>query len=611
MVVKRRTTALEYEQYEPPTVAPAQVAPAQPTIDYAAEERKRQKQISDDYAKSVAAAQIQPGQITGAWQNYTTAQQKTAGDYTSLMDKYLKENMEKGKENYLQYTGTMNQQIGALSQQQAALSGAAQQAGKRYEEESASLMDFFNNRVVKDYDETKADVKARMNATDAYYQNSIKPQYAKMMEGGLSLREASDPNNYVSQGVQGAYDKLIQKSQEDADKLSGLVKSRGQADYGVLAALGNQARGNTASLGAQTAAQTQLAQQANMNQASQAYQQAMQRVAAIEDQQRLYAQGARQTGLESGMDQSWKNLDQYRTNTGAALGADQANYQAMLAGDQLLANIATQMASARGNYSGQLQNMIAGSMNAQAQAASGVGSLGGQIGNFANDLQSASIGYESDLLSKRMTIPDFNYQMQSGFNQGNYATGLQARMQGAQNAMTNANIAMAGGNENLMMQRSDRMRQEDIALQKEAIDKQVAAAQAAQEAENSGSMWSSVLGTVGTIGGGIVGGIYGGPGGAMAGSALGGAVLGGVGNAIGGGGGSRYQAPHTSALAAYGQRPAASGAGQVPQLGSYWQGQYSGTGVGVAPTMQQYTLGGNYGYSPYSGYNLGVNYGGY
>ena len=571
------------------------------------------KQNATEYYTRIQGAQVKPEELTNQWEKYKTAQTAATTDYTKNMEKYIAPNIEQQKFLSQQYTSRMDPQFGMISAAQANLAKAAEGAQAAYGAEATSVKDFFNNytknayeaamaKANQQYDETRADVKNRMNSTDTYYENSIKPQYAKLMEGGLSLREASDPTNSVTQGVQGAYEKLIQKSQEDADKLSNQVKSRGQADYGILAALGNQARGGTAQ-GPMTGAQMQLSQAQGANQASAAYQQAMQRVGSIEDQQRLYAQGARTSGLESGMDQSWKNYNAYGQATKDAQGANLNNYNAMLSGDASLANITNMqaassyagiggIANARSQVSGDVQSAIGGGMNAASQGASGIGNLASQFGNLAGQYISTKSGLADDIYSKQMMVPGFNYNYQSGLNQGDYQTGIQAAQQRYANESGLAGIQMAGNAEQLQMGRSDRMRAEDIALQQKAIEQQVSAARAAQEAANSSSMWGSVLGTVGTVAGGVIG-AYGGPVGSMAGAAIGGGLGRAAGGAIGGGGagGQSFVSPQ-----------------QGQYIGNYVQnGSSAQAGVYPAAQQGQYGLGINQGlyrapYSAYTGY---------
>jgi hypothetical protein len=341
-----------------------------------------------------------------------------------------------------------------------------------------------------------------------------------------------------------------------------------------------------------TGAQQQLSQQASQSQASQAYQQAMQRLAGIEEQQRLYAQSARQQGLESGMDQSWKNLDQYRTNTGAAQTAENANYGAMLQGDQLLGQL-TQMdagtqfagagglANARSQLSGDIRAGIGGAFDAASAGNTGIVNMAGQITNLAGTQYGLNSAFQDDLLNKTMAVPTFNYQTQSGFNQGDYGVGTSALQQAASNATNNAIIRQAGDYEALMMGRGDRQRAEDIAMQKEAIDKQIAAVQAQQEADNNAGMWGTIGSLLGTAGGGVAGFLAGGgnPLTAMMGASMGGSLLGNTASGLAGGGTrNAVQQPNYMQYA--------------PLLSQMNNKAPTNNMVGIAPTMNgQYGLG--------------------
>jgi len=111
-------------------------------------------------------------------------------------------------------------------------------------------------------------------------------------------------------------------------------------------------------------------------------------------------------------------------------------------------------------------------------------------------------------------------------------------------------------------------------------------------------MWSGILGTIGTVGGGIAGGVLGsagGPGGtalgAGLGSSLGGSLAGTIGNVATGGKGAQYQAPNLSGYAqayAMQQQPSYNGY----QTGGYTpQSPYNMT-QGIYGTMNpRYTLG--------------------
>ena len=620
-------------------------------------EKQQHNTIYEDYIAKTKAAQVQPAEITKQWEGYKGAQTKTTGDYTKTMEQYLPANMkayeralQKSEQAEKDYSGRVASQYGRMEEAQSGLASAMKAAQAAAEQERAANTAFFESDVkgrftsamskaAAEYAAIKAQVQSKMDATDGYYNNTIKPQYAKLMEGGLSLRDASDPSNAVSQGVQGAYEKLVEKSKADADTLSAQTKRAGQADYGILAALGNQARGSVAA--PMTGAQNQLAQQASMNQASQAHQTAMQRVAAIEDQQRLYAQQARQTGLQAGMDQSWKNYDAYGRSTQAAQAADVTNLNAMLAGTAQLGNLTGQDAATQFQGTSQLsaarQGMMQGNlsaigtgMNAASQGASGIGSLAGQIGDlagseYANAQQIAALqrATADDAFNKQMVIPGINYGMQTGFNQGDFQIAQGTTALGSQNAQTLANLGFAGQMENFQMGRSDRQRAEDIDLAKQAMQSNMDYQKAQAEAQKSSGMW----GALATLGGGLLGGVggfmAGGPGGAVAGAGLGSSIAGSAAAGLSGGG---YQAPGINPYAMqafnnYGKVAPTTGQSTItPQLNSYWQQAAPQATVGVSPTMQsaaysplgldqsqqQYGLGidPSLMYSPYSRYGL-------
>jgi hypothetical protein len=561
------------------------------------QEQQTQSNAWTDYQKSIEKAQVKPEDVTKNWEGYKGAQTKTGADYTKAMEPHIGKNVARMEDQYKGITAA-----------QAGLAEAMANAQRGYDAERSAATNFFNTetktrydaamaKAAAEYEAVKKQVQGKMDETNAYYQNSIKPQYAKLMEGGLSLRDASDPSNYVSKNVQNAYEGLVQKSAQDSQKLVDQTRRSGQADYGVLAALGAQARGQVSA--PMTGAQGQLAEQASLNQASQAFQNAMGRVGSIEDQQRLYAQQARQTGLESGMQQSWRNYDAYGNATQAAQNADVTNYNAMLQGTQQLGNLASQsaasqfqgiggLANARSQLTGDISGLLGGAMNAASSGAAG-------IGNLAN----TGMGISDYMFKQQSLIPEFQYQQGSGFNTGDYNIATANTGLRSQNASDLAKIAFGRDTESAAMSRADRQRQEDIELYKDAQAAQAAAAQRAAEAQARGSMLSGILGTVGTVGGGIVGGIYSGgnPAAVMAGSAIGGGVMGGIGNAIGGGQGRTYEAPQYNPYAF--QKPAqpttnisqTSYGSNVPSLNPYWQQQQQpatqfATSSYAAPTMQ-------------------------
>jgi hypothetical protein len=651
--------------YVPPTSSA--ISPAAETKPFKTLSQTMQEQEKDqlnknytDYMSKINRTQVTPQQIEGMYNTYKGAQTGTNKTFEDTMGKNLEANnaawakaMEKSAEAEKAYSSRVGAQYGLMERSQADLANAASQAQNQAQAERQAGTDFFNNEVkgrftsamdkaAQEYAMIKGDVRKKMDATDAYYQNTIKPQYGKLMEGGLSLRDASDPSNYVSKGVQNAYEGLINKSAEDAQRLTQQTKKGGQADYGVLAALGNQARGSTSNLPT-TGAQQQVMQQANLNQASQAYQTAMQRVAGIEDQQRLYAQQARQTGLESGMDQSWKNYDAFGRSTQAAQAADVTNFNAMMAGNSTLGNLTSQdaatqfqgtqgLSGARQGLTSANLNAISTGMNAASQGASGIGNLASQISGLAgsefdNSQQIANLqrAMADNTLKNDMMVPEFKYNTASGFNQSDYATQAQALQQGYGNTRELADLRFTKDNQSLMMGRSDRQANEQAALVKEINDNNLAAQKAVAEAESNSGMWSSILGTAGTIGGGVLGGIYGGPMGAAAGASMGGSVLGGIGGAIGGGGRGftgqqSYINPYAMASAMGANQGKVTSPSSVPSLNSFW-GQ-SSPQIGVSPTMQssalspaalaqsqnQFGLGVDPSlmYSPYSRYGIGA-----
>jgi hypothetical protein len=617
---------------------------------------QQQKSIGDTYANQVKNAQVDPAKTTAAYEQYKGAQSGTAAEYQAAMEKYLGENkasndaaMAKSTAAEKAYSDRVAKQYGILDSAQNSLTQAMNDAKAASEAERAGATQFFESEVKgrftsamdkarQEYDAAKNKVNEQMASTDAYYQNNLKPEYAKMMEGGLSLRDASDPSNDVAKGVQNAYEGVITKNQQAADAMAAQIKKTSQADYGVLAALGNQARGSTAQ--PMTGAQQQLGQQASMNQASQAYQTAMQRVAAIEEQQRQSAASTRTSAVQAGMDQSWKNADAYRVNTAAAQDANLSNYNAQLAGTSQLGNLAnlaaqtdyagtSQLANARQNLQQGNMAAIQQGMSAAATGANGLGALSGQVGSLAgseygNAQQVAALqrAQAEDNLAKSMMVPGFQYQTQGGFNAGDYQNQLGNIDTTSRNATTMANIGQTNSSALLSMERADRQRADDIARQEKAIQAGIAAQQAQAQAQSDGSMWGTVGGLAGGVLGGVGGFFAGGPMGAMAGSSLGY----GVGSQLGGvaGSGGSYN-PNTAgqgiAAAANMYRtaqpaqPAQAGAvnsGVNPNTispyltGNFAQNNY---GIGVAPVMN-YGLNGvdpSLAYGQYSKYSMPMN----
>jgi hypothetical protein len=600
-------------------------------------EQRDRARASEQYRTSIEKAQIQPGQLQANYDTYRTTQEKTNKDYANTMEKLLAENTAKNKELEAKYSERVDPMYDLIKNQQTNVQAAMDTARQKYEAEEADARNFFNtdikgrftsamDKANADYAATKALVEQKMNATDAYYQNQLKPQYARLMEGGLSLREASDPSNYITQNVQSAYDKLIQKSKEESDLLTRNIKQQGQADYGVLNALGQQARSLTGSSPI-TGAQIQLQQAQQQNQASEAYQQAMKRLADIQSQQQQYAQKTRETGLTTGMNQAWTNYDKYGQAVQNAQAADINNLNAMLSGTAQLGNLTGQAAqtqfagtqglgSARSNLSNNINNLIGGAFQAQQSGSATLGNLGQQYTNLAGNQYNIQSALADKIMQNASIVPQFGYETTSGFNQGQYGVGQQMTDLGSKNLTSLANIDFAKQMENVTAGQNERIRQENIAMQQQAIDKQIAAAEAQAQAQKEGNFWGSVLGTIGTVGGGIAGGVLSGgnPMGVMAGAGLGGGVGRGMSGMFGlTGDQTQYQQPNYMQYASYLQpyQPtfAQTKTTMGTELSPYWNTGIQQT-VGVSPTFQ-----GNYGLGittpsyQQPQYNLGINYG--
>lgn len=149
-------------------------------------------------------------------------------------------------------------------------------------------------------DQLRRDAEAQAQDARQTYTNTIQPQLKNAMETArsnasqaMTLSQAGDPNNQIHQAVRGLYDQQAQG-----------VRQQGLADYGVLAALGNQATAGQMGTGApMTGAQTQLLQSANLGQASLAYNRAQQQMARLKEQ-----------GIEKGFQESDR---QYQRGTEA------------------------------------------------------------------------------------------------------------------------------------------------------------------------------------------------------------------------------------------------------------------------------------------------------
>lgn len=144
--------------------------------------------------------------------------------------------------------------------------------------------------------------QAAKQATDAstVYNGTVAPNLQNIMEtaktnagNAMTLKDSMDPNNSVQTAYRGMYDQQAQGANR-----------QGQADAGVLGAMGTQATMGAMQGGApMTGSQLAALQGANMTQSSQAMAQAQQ-----------YANNLRQQGIQTGIDQS--NLA-YQNGVGA------------------------------------------------------------------------------------------------------------------------------------------------------------------------------------------------------------------------------------------------------------------------------------------------------
>ena len=374
-------------------------------------------------------------------------------------------------------------------------------------------------------------------------QNQIVNTYQQNAQGAPTLAQISDPNNSISKGIRDLYGNTASQFGQQTDQQANAYRNQGLADYGVLAALGSQATANQLGGKAFTGSQLQAAQGANNQQASQAMQTALQRVAAIQDQQRAFAQTMAQQGIQAGINQG---------NTVYGMG------------QQALGDYQT----ATGNQAGlasQFQNMQ-GANIAQQQG-----------------LRSEMGGYGGDIATSKQSLADQKYSLAQRLADQDKAIKDAWRAQDAGLASSTAQLRA----QTPMMERSDAQYRDNIQMQKDA---QAAQKAAAEEAANS-SMWGGILGTLGTVAGGVGGAILGGPMGAMAGAGLGGSLAGSLGTAATGGTGGQYQAPNLSGYAqayAMQQQPKFSGY----QTGGYTpQSPYNMT-QGIYGTMNpRYTLG--------------------
>lgn len=134
--------------------------------------------------------------------------------------------------------------------------------------------DTATNTYRSDQAKTKQAYQDQASDSSKAYTNEILPRLTSVMnkrEGNansaMSLKDAQDPNNAVASATRGMYNQQAQG-----------IQNQGLADYGVLAALGSQATGNTMGGygGMMTGGQMQSLQNANMGQASGAFGQAQQ-----------------------------------------------------------------------------------------------------------------------------------------------------------------------------------------------------------------------------------------------------------------------------------------------------------------------------------------------
>jgi nitrate reductase assembly molybdenum cofactor insertion protein NarJ len=180
---------------------------------------------------------------------------------------------------------------------------------KNYLYKANHIADEYKSKIGQLDQESKSQAK---DATQTYT-NDLLPAYKDAMskaktnaDQAMSLSEASDPNNPIMKQIRELYDQQAKQARDVYGEQGDTVRRQGQADFGVLSALGAQASAGQfgAAPGILTAGQMGQIANANQGQASGAYAKAQQRVYDLQQQGLNRSMDLQSAGLGRSFDQS-------------------------------------------------------------------------------------------------------------------------------------------------------------------------------------------------------------------------------------------------------------------------------------------------------------------
>jgi len=372
------------------------------------------------------------------------------------------------------------------------------------------------------------------NARNTYKQ--LSPYHRDAMErakeeagSAMTLREYMDPNNQVMQDVRSLYNTEGEGVFGRYDQQAQNIGRQGLADFGVLSSLGSQAAANAmGGMGPMTVGQ-QMAQMATANQqAGEAYAATQRRMNALRDMGMSSREALRQAGIERGFERGDRMYEAGR-----------------LAQEDLSRRM--------GEYEGFEDRNI----------------------NRTTGISDRLVDLGTSKLGSR--------QREEGARYGGTSLLDQLAFDTEMGKLERDTGLSKGQLDDLRQIIGMRMGREDIDIDRLLAQKQIAAQQRAARDQSQAAMMSSILGTVGTIGGAIAGNMV------MPG--VGGAVGAGVGGALGGAAGGGQGQVNAS----------------VPTTMPTYGGNY--TPMQQSAYMSRYNLGVN----PYGNYPYGndPNYGTY
>ncbi len=202
-------------------------------------------------------------------------------------------------------TGVLNKN---LDQADTNYSNAFGSASKQYLSGAQGLLRDYTGKM----DTLNQEAINGANDSRYTYNNSIMPSYKDAMEkaktnadSAMTLAEAGDPNNPVMKSIRDLYNQEGSSQQGIYNQQGQAAHKQGQADYGVLSALGAQsAKGQFGAGGPLTAGQMGQIYNSNQGQASNAYSNAQQRMYDLQQQGINANVGLRSQGIGAGINQS-------------------------------------------------------------------------------------------------------------------------------------------------------------------------------------------------------------------------------------------------------------------------------------------------------------------